>query len=84
MEISVNGLIILTTRLERETCLFHIFYYSITFISEFCGGEICLYCKQWNLIHDLSNLNQSVLLFLSLSLRDTKQLLLIFIPEYCN
>lgn len=27
-------LIILTTRLERERCLFHRLYYSITFISE--------------------------------------------------
>lgn len=87
MEISVNGLINLTTRPEKHV-YFTYFFYSITFISDFCGEmwwkKICLYCKQWNLIHILSNVNQSILVFLSLSFRDTEQLILTFIPEQSN
>lgn len=80
MEIFVNGLIILTTRLEKHI---HFTYFIIPLLlfqsfAVKCGAKIRVYCKQWNLIHILYSLNQSGFLFLSLFWRGTKQFLASF------
>lgn len=60
MEISINGVIIIMTRLEKDVyVIYFIFHY---FISEFCGGKSVSIAKKINLIQILSNL----------SIRDTK------------
>lgn len=81
----MNGLINLTIRPEKHVYFTYFFIPLLLFqIFVVKCGEKNLYCKQWNLIHILSNVNQSVLVFLSLSFRDTEQLMLTFIPEQSN